>query len=708
MIPRHGGASPPGRKLGISALALVVVLAALPFAADAEIPHENYDLASSDLDTVIALLNSSIRSSEEALRGFYSEDLGDATQYLDRVGAVLVPAKSILSDIEDVVGSYEELNSLLPPFVGLYDSMEMFLGQETSLLSTIDGIVSSSELENLTGEALVEALDAIEMFNSLIVQMNHTIDEMLAHAHAIDGLTLEDSTPFVPNELVELIEQLRDKIDDVLTEVQKVIEEDIPWDGDISFIILWVSDASIYLGDSIVGGGYVFLSGAFAEGHAVEVDMDEDALIDATTGSGGRFAFSYPVPVNETWLGPHTLTAYAEATNGTIASEPVAITISLIPTTLTLSADKTLIGPEERVRVIASLKDAEGSALPSFECSFDLDGDVTTFVTDDDGGADWSWTGAELGFGTHSASASFAGVLPYASSTSGTVDIQVDIPTNITLTLFSDRLRLGYYIVGEGRLVSNDSDPMPSRQVSLYVDDEFIQYARTGADGTFAFSIGTDNMTEGAHTLRASFDLREPVWRYSEAEVGFVILSKTYMDYPFFPWIPGWNIGFGDIPYLFFGENAYYTWLLIVLGLAVVVKAMQVRKARRKESPEEGPSPEETSLPEGILAEELGRAEPERAPEWLPSANEKVVWHYNRTISFLRRRRRIGIEDNMTHWEVARLLQSLGYPENATRNATILFEKAFYSSAVMSEADVIQMGSSAHMLKRVGGARPAG
>ncbi len=708
MIPRHGGASPPGRKLCISALALVVVLAALPFAADAEIPHENYDLASSDLDTVIALLNSSVRSSEEALRGFYSEDLEGATQYLDRVGAVLVPAESILSDIEDVVGSYEELNALLPPFVDLYGAMETFLGHETGLLDAVASIVSSSELENLTGEALVEALDAIEAFNSLIVQMNHTIDEMLVHAHAIDGLAFEDSTPFVPNDLVELIEQLRDKVDKMLTDVQEIIEGDIPWDGDISFIILWVSDTSVHLGESIVGGGYVFLSGAFAEGHAAEVDMDGDTLANVTTGSAGRFAFSYPVPIDETWLGAHTLTASAEAVNGTVASEPVAITISLIPTTLTLSADKALLGPDERVRLVAGLKDAEGSALPDFECSFVLDGEGETFVTDDDGSADWSWTGAELGFGSHMASASFDGMIPYAPSASGAVTIQVDIHTNITLTLFSDKLRPGYYIVGDGRLVSNDSDPMPSRQVSLYVDDEFIQYARTGADGSFAFSISTDNMTEGAHMLRASFDLREPIWRYSEAEEGFVILSKTYMDYPFFPWIPGWDVGFGDIPYLFFGENAYYTWLLVVLGVAVAVKAMQVRKARRKEAVDDGTSPEEEGMPEGILAEGLDMVEPDRAPEWLPTPNEKVVWHYNHMISFLRRRRRVGIEDNMTHWEVARLLQSLGYPENTTKNATILFEKAFYSGATMSEADVILMGSSAHMLKRVGGARPAG
>ncbi|MDQ1371877.1 MAG: Ig-like domain repeat protein, partial [Candidatus Thermoplasmatota archaeon] len=293
--------------------------------------------------------------------------------------------------------------------------------------------------------------------------------------------------------------------------------------------------------------------------------------------------------------------------------------------------------------------------------------------------------------------------LPYAPSSSEAITIVVDIPTNITLTLFSDRIAPKNYVVGEGRLLANGSEPMPGREVGLRMDGAFIQYVTTNADGTFAFTIDTENMTKGAHTLKASFDLREQVWRYSEAEATFVILTPGYTDYPFFPWIPGWNIGFSDIPYLFFGENAYNYWMMALLAVGILVKALQVRKARRK-APEG--AAEENEASEEV--EEPTETEPEKAPDWLPGPNEKVVWHYNSLVSFLRRRRRVGIEDTMTHWEVAELLRTLGYPEGATRNATLLFEKAFYSGAALSEADVIQMGSSAHILKRVGGARPAG
>mgnify|MGYP001765547380 CR=1 FL=1 len=704
MTPRRAGAQPRSMRFIMPALALAVVLASMPFAAGEEIPHENYDLAGSDLDTVVALLNASIRSSEGALRGLYDEDLAGADQDLDQVGAVLVPAEDILSDIEDVAGSYDDLSALLPPFVGLYGSMRDFLSQETVALDALAGIASSSDLENLTGEELADALEAIEAFNSAVSRMNDTIDDMLLDAHAIDALTVDGATPFVPNELVELIERLRDKVEEMLLDVQRMIEGDIDWDDETSFVVLWVGDETVYLGDDIVGGGYVLLSGTFVSGQAVVVDMDGDALVGATTGAGGRFTFRSTVPVDGSWLGPHDLTASTEGPNGTVASEPVAIAILLVPTTLTLSADATLLAFDESVNLTAALRDVDGAALPGLGCSLVLDGDAEPFVTDDQGNASWSWTGEGLGYGTHSVEALFPGALPYAPNSSETITIVVDIPTNITLTLFSDRVAPDNYVVGEGLLVANGSDPMPSRQLSLRVDGALIQYVNTTADGAFAFTVDTEGMAKGGHTLRVCFELREQVWRYSEAEVGFVILTRGYMDYPFLPWIPGWDIGFSDIPYLFFGENAYYFWMMALLAVGILVKALQVRKARRAM---EGAA-EESGENEEAWADEPPKAGPEKAPDWLPGPNEKVVWHYNSLVSFLRRRRRVGIEETMTHWEVATLLRSLGYPEGATRNATLLFERAFYSGATLSEADVILMGSSAHILKRVGGVRPAG
>ncbi len=710
MNVRPGRSSPPMRRPTIAAVALLVALSVLPFGAAAEIPHENYDLASSDLDTVVALLNSSIRSSEWSLRALADQDTVLADQYLDRVGAVLGPAEDILSEIEDVAGSYEELSGLLPPFTSLYGSEETFLALAVELLDAKGDIISSSELLNLTDEQLVDAIDAIARFNSLIDRMNSTIDQMLVHALEIDALTVDGATPFVPNELVELIEQLRESLVRILEDMQKDIDDGIPWDEDVSFLLLWITDPTLHLGDTMVGGGYLFLNGSFAAGMDVDVSMDGTPLLRVTTGSDGKYGFSRFIPLNESWLGSHSVASHASADGWAIDSEPVTVTISLVPTRLLLTADTGLVSAEERVAVKATLRDVRSTPVPGMNCTLTLDGEQQAFVTDDDGGAEWSWSGLWLGYGTHTASASYEGVLPYASSSSGTVTIIVDIPTNVTLNLFSDRLKEGYHLIGDGSLTSNVSDPMPNRYLSLYVDGEHIQDVRTDEDGVFAYSIGIENMSAGTHVLRAAFELREDVWRYSEAEASFVIVAQSYMDYPFFPWIPGWDIGFSDqIPYLFFGENAYYTWMFIILVIGIVVKAFQVRKARRAEKALEAP-PSEDALEEGAGTEpqEARDWSPERAPEWLTGPNEKVVWHYARMISFLRRRRRVGITDNMTHWEVARLLQSLGYPETTTTRVTVLFEKAYYSGATLSEADVIQMGSSAHTIKRTGGARAAG
>ncbi len=701
--------SPPVRTSGIVGLALLLVLATLPFTASADIPHENYDLANSDLDTVVALLNSSIRSSESALRAFQNQSMDEARQYLDRVAAVLLPASDILDEIQAVADSYGNLNGLLPPFMGLYEGEEEFLELEVQLIEAKDHIVSSSELVNLTDEQMLDALDAIKEFNSIIDRMNSTIDDMLLYAHQIDALTVDGDRVFVPNELAGLIEGLRDLLEATLAEIDEVIDDGIPWDQDVSFLLLWISDTELYIGETIVGGGYLFISGSFAADHSVDITMDGDALAAPTTAAGGRYVLSVQIPLNESWLGTHSIQAHADTGNTTLHSDSVAVTISLVPTRLALTADKASLSIEESVRISARLTDVRGDLLPGMDCTITRDGAPFRFVTDDAGSMAWTWSASSLGYGTHSASAAFEGVLPYASSSSSTVTIIVDIPTTITVRLFQDRLSDEHYILGEGYLYANGTTAMGAQSVSLYVDGEYVRDVTTQADGKFAFSMPAADYDEGTHTFKAAFTHRDPVWRYSEAEAGFVIIAPSYGDYPFFPWIPGWNIGLDEeIPYLFFGEYAYFTWLFIIMVIGLIVKATQVRKARRVEAAERAlqatPTPDEP-LPE---TPEVAAPNPESAPEYLRTANEKVVWHYDRMVSFLRERRNVGIRDNMTHWEVARLLQSLGYPNKVTNRVTLLFERAYFSTDALTEADVIQMGSSAHVMKRTGGARFAG
>src|SRR4030065_2650103 len=199
----------PGARWFSFPLACAIVLTAIPISVSAELPHENFELVGSDLEMVIALLNSSIRASENALRQFYEEDVPEANQHLSMASGILTPASQILTEIQGLAGSYENLSSLLPPFLQLQTNMGEWSSQEESLLLMRDDVVTASQLANLTDEDLIAAITAIKTVQSLIISMNRTIDDMLIPADEISALTVDAEQVFVPKDLRPLIEQLR-------------------------------------------------------------------------------------------------------------------------------------------------------------------------------------------------------------------------------------------------------------------------------------------------------------------------------------------------------------------------------------------------------------------------------------------------------------------------------------------------------------------
>ena len=164
----------------------------------------------SDLSVVITLLNSSIRYSERALMCMYNQSMNYTEHNLSAVRNILVPAQRLLERIADVASSYENLSALIPPFAELSALMDHFADDERTLIATRSDLLTAAALETLTGEALIKAIEAIKRFNSLIVRMNSTIDDMLLAANEVSDLVVEGKTPFSDNQLIPLIEKLRE------------------------------------------------------------------------------------------------------------------------------------------------------------------------------------------------------------------------------------------------------------------------------------------------------------------------------------------------------------------------------------------------------------------------------------------------------------------------------------------------------------------
>ena len=698
------------RSFAILAALVLLLTAAVSMTVRAEeIPHENYELVKSKLDVIIAMLQMSINYSEYALMSMYNESMVYVSQNLTVVTGLLSPAERLLSETQAIAGSYENLSRLIPPFWSLATGENSFASMESSLLVEKSKLVAASVLPALTGEQLVEALNTIAKVGALIVNMNNTIDEMLVSAEDIIALTVEQTQPFTDNSLIPLIEKLRELLMIELAEIDRIIEDEIPWGVSNPFLLFYLDRSSYYLGETIRGGGYLYFNGSFAVNHGVNILMDEQLLKTVTTGLGGKYSFSQEIPVNASWLGAHTFRARSYTVNGTLSSDSIAVTVLLIPTSIRVSFSDTVISYEDQLTANITLVDIKNRAVADSSCYIAVDGTNTGFTTDNLGEMQLSWAGSDLGYGRHYFQAFYEGELPYAPSASSEVEVIVDIPTSMDVQVYSDRFRIDFDVMGEGHLYSNETNPLPSQTITILVDRHPIANATTGNDGKFVFSFPAEILAAGTHVLTASFQDRDPIWRYSEAQIGFSVFTLKKAPYPFFPLIPGWG-GVSPaefIPYLFIGPNAYFTWLLVLALIAVTVRILQLRN-RRLQRAGAGTSEIMRSL-DRVAPPLPGEPLPERLgldlsiPEQEASAtpNERIVWYYHRLLEFLSRNRRIDIRDTMTHWEVARLLKSLGYPLRPVENITILFEHALYSGEKLSENETVLMSTAMSNIVKV-------
>ena len=689
---------------------LVAIAVAMPIAAFGargdDIPHENFDLVGSNLDFVISLLRSSISYSENALAAMYNENMSYAEQNLTVVREVLIPADRLLSNIRNIAGSYENLSLLLPPFADLSTQMDSFSSMEGSLIQMRGDILTASELANLAESQLLQALEAIKNANTVIDSMNRTIDNMLVSANSIINLQVEGKRHFSDNQLIPLIERLRDLLRAIRADIDVLVINKIPWTTTRPFLLLWLSSYEYYLDEQISGGGYLFYNGAFVPDHDIAILMDGSNLTSSRTYGAGIFAFAYQIPLNSSWLGLHEIKAETMVSSGTLYSSPIQIKIILVPTSTALEVTRTILSPDELLEVRVILKDVRGSPVRNASCHFILDQSNTAFNTDPDGSYGRTWPASDLGYGAHAIQAFFEGMLPYAASSSPAVSFEVSIATDISLEVVSTRIFTGYPVAGNGTLLANSTQPLPGQEITLTIDGLAVMNVTTDSQGQFSFSIPTVGVSVGAHILRAEFLNHNVVWRYSANEIGFTVYlhSAKQVKYPFFPSIPGWGGGGlqDTFVYLFIGPNSYYFWLLLLLLIGIIIKTYQVRRKRKNAPPLPRPGSQllvtlETALepvPQKKPTSEDFALELIRAREGPATPNESIVRYYQRLLSFLTRRDSLSFKSSMTHWEIARLLKAFGYPSAPVEKATSLFEVALYSGEPLSDDDTVLMSTT--------------
>ncbi|MGB2581538.1 MAG: DUF4129 domain-containing protein, partial [Thermoplasmata archaeon] len=676
-------------------------MAAPTLSAEAEVPHENYEYVSANINIVLMILNTSISYFESSLVALYYEDVSGGNENLSAVRSLLDPVENLIDEIEDIAESYDELRVLVPPFAELADEESAFVGMESSLIDARDVIRSLSGQVSLTDEETIQARIAINQASALISQMNATIDDMLVAADEIVSLSVDGAFPFADNDLIELIENLRNLLYMIEVELVDLIEDDDgPGDDEgISiepFLTLWISDSSPYLGDDLTGGGVLFFNDSFRSGHDVSVLWDGSELVSAITGTFGSYGFDFAIPLNESWLGTHEMIASASTPFENLTSDPLTISVSMIPTSFVIGLSSQLLSPSENLDVSILLRDVREDGIADAEFNLTIDGETTTFNVDSSGRYSTTFVAADLSIGNHTLSATYDGGVPYLPCSSPEFTFKIDVPTTLELNPFIEKVYRGYYLVGNGTLVTYTLEPLPDMTIRLSIDGVLVQNATTNDDGVFTFSIATESMTVGTHLLTAEFLPENETWRSSMDKAEFrIYVTESTGKYPFWPIIPGWP-GLGAPPEivhnLFFGQYAYLGWLLVVGIIAVTVKTLRARKrtlARKTQRALHDQYALERGIPTAdrseALAEYADYFDLIKAPE---APSERIVWSYNYFLHYLSHKMNIQVRASMTHREIAKMLQAFGYPAPLVDKATSLYEMARYAGISMSESEM--------------------
>lgn len=695
----------------IAAIVLVFVIAASSYAS-AEIPHENFNLVSSSIDVIVQMLNQTINATELALVSCLDQDPFDGELNLQLVDTILEPVGMLIVKIQEAGGIETNLTYLTPPFENLSEGGHSFVQKQSSFLSGL------ADLRTLTGKKLtpIEAYSAqlqlIDMTKTVAL-MNDDLDYMDESADQIANLTVKGDHPFDTTYLKELIDRLRNMLPSYLDML-----------GDIFWLVRWIdpfitlgmTKDVYYLGEDAIGIGFVYDGIKPLDNATVYVDKDNDSFnfTTANTNENGMYRFVWSIPKDPAALGNHSFLTRVWMNSSWY--EPVSrqnITVKKIPTRVSISLDAKRYSPDEMVNATATLIDYRGGPVIDYNASlshivsiyrgtpppkqesveFFLDNNASmSGVTIDLGTFTWPFSASTLAYGTHNIYVKFNGSPIYQPSMSGTASFDVNHQTDLSLNLSAHKVKPGTF-VNVTAWLSNASQPLPTRTVTIYFDDLVLVTNKTGADGSILYRLNTTNISTGTHVLRAYFASNESKYTSALSDDEFLVIYVDSSDNNNPPpppppdqdknnWLPDWLWAILLVIVLLM--------LAIVLVATDTLKNVRDANLRRKKRAEEAKAMAKaeksseifTIAGAPVVSGINGGFDYEKLPP-----RTAIVMLYTALLSHLSADRKMAILPTMTARDIARMLTVKEYPADSVGKITKGFERAKYSAEIITKDD---------------------
>ena len=698
--------------------AVMLLPAAAAVSADT-VPHEEFDEAELDLLSLKLLLDESLRRATESVLACVQEDAESAQSYSSSLLESIEPPAAIIDDLSDEADSYEYLVTFIPPFEQLALDDSELASTFASLMENITALRLIADYAIVPPETYEQAMDLLAQTNAHIQELLIIIDWLEDDALAIDDLPeMPEQGDLNVTPLLEAIDNLRDKLQQLDGELDRLAENVL---NPTPRLFLLANSDELHLGETLVLTGYLFYWGTFIPDLEVSIDRNGTLFSTADTGASGRLVETYLIPMDGAELGSWTYAAQTVYDNETYTSSDLVVNVTRIPTVIELE-----VAPEYELgsapTLNGTLEDFEGRALLGQEVHVWLDGTLYPAVTESDGSFQFTLLTLDLGFGPHSAYASYDGNETHAPSSTVLYEFMLRYPAVITLHASEEKVELGDEVILSGTFSNSSGEPIGNATIWISLNGVRYALTTTGPDGSISAAVDTDDIGIGTHVANAEHDDDSSPWfRTVSNDVEFTVENG---DSGFLPGIiTNPDRLFEAVKDLleawFLGEYWYIAWAslaILTISAYLVYRRLRVRSERRREQEEqlkkalllEPPivTPKVrplASLPAGprkLTAATLWKMIDSLLGSMAP--REAIVHGYSRFLQFLAKERSTLLDDSLTHREIQSELVFMGYPKETVGSVTGVYEKAMYTKREVTVEDALEFADSLAVLEGFG------
>ncbi len=666
-------------SLGRASKLIVMVILVIPLAfqgalADTPPVHENFEKAREDLEVLMDLLGDSMVLSEETLyflvhMEFTPENLSIAMEKADEFHDLLEGAEILLEFMRGEATSVEYLEEYLRPFQDLdinTTGLIQFYIYLNENLTVAENYLNDNATTNTTVDAAVQALNNSESNAEAVKDKVNDIENntKAINETGFSTVTLEE----LIIETKELVESDGEAIEE-LSELFTIIP---------NFLSIYVHKIGFALGDEFLAYGYFFGEGDFKSVENITIFMDDQILDEVSTDSNGRYEFKTEIPLNHT-LGVFEIHASTMYNNSLYVSHRTNITISKIPTILTLSTPLSDYSLDEPVPFSGRLLDHKDTGLADENITLNFDDMMIANISTDIGGNfsfELNTTG--ISFGVYGAQAMFESDDEHTGSVSEMVEFSINIPTRLMLSILETAIYVGENITFFGQLTDElDNIPLSDMTIELYIEDEKVGEVVTDNLGRYEYLHSSFGMAIGKYNVHSEFNPMVLNWRESVSDI-----IEVEIQGPQEPAIRTQGKSLMDRIY----DNLFLIVLLILVFLVPAVFYMRKRRAvpagltQRAGKKIKRKAYSNKTLKKKLLKETEDLDSKLSSLKGSKNLREAIIAGYHTLLGILEKNKVIRVKPSHTHLDIAQKLADEGFPTSEIGSVTDIFEKAMYSN----------------------------